>query len=132
MSERIETQRDYRKFIRDDGRLNVRLIPRAVYVEMVKAHQRRDDVIDRVFDAHFLLWDLKNLQRTAEAEGRDVSRADLVREVMGELSDDDWWKTTAAFEEDLIGGFADEPDRWAEWLDPVYDLQETEGWIRRQ
>lgn len=132
MAERAQTRRDYRKFLREDGRLSVRLIPRPVYVTMVKAHQQRPEVIERIFDELFWLWDLNERQRAAEAEGRMVSRAELAQEVMAEMSDADWWKATAAFEDDLIAGFPEEMEHWAEYLDPVYDLQESEGWMKRQ
>ncbi|MDQ4044049.1 MAG: hypothetical protein M3173_01170 [Chloroflexota bacterium] len=110
----------------------MRLIPRPVYVEMVKAHQQRVEIIEKVFDELFWLWDLNERQRTAEAEGRTVSRAELAQEVMAEMDDADWWKATAAFEDDLITGFSDDMERWTEYLDPVYDLQEAEGWRKRQ
>lgn len=126
------TDRDYSRFIRDNGRLNVPLVPRAVYVEMVKRHRSKPDVIEKVYDDLFWLWDLREAEKKAAAGGREVSRAELASEIESEMTDGDWWKTTEAFEEHLITTFAAEPGEWADLLDPVYDQQEQDGWIRRQ
>lgn len=125
-------ERDYSKFIRPDGKLYVRRIPRAVYVEMVRAHQQRPEVVEEVFEQLYWRWDLDQAEQKAAAEGRDTNRVELAQELIVEMADDDWWKLTAAFEEHLIAGFAEEPARWATYLDPVYDLQEAEGWRDRQ
>lgn len=124
--------RDYTKFQHPDGRLNVRRIPRAVYVEMVRAHQRRPDVIEQVFEDQYWRWDLDQAEKKAVSEGKTVDRVDLAHEIIANMDDNDWWKLTAAFEDHLIGSFASEPERWAEYLDPVYDMQESEGWADRQ
>lgn len=125
-------ERDYSKFVSPDGRLNVRRIPRAVYVEMVRAHQRRLEAVEHVFAELFWRWDLDQAEQKAIAEGRSTDRVALAQEIIANMEDDDWWKVTAAFEEHLITSFAGEPERWAEYLDPVYDLQEAEGWRDRQ
>ncbi|HMM43968.1 MAG TPA: hypothetical protein PKA95_18890 [Thermomicrobiales bacterium] len=125
-------ERDYAKFIRPDGKLYVRRIPRPVYVEMVRAYQQRPEVVEEVFEQLYWRWDLDQAEQKAAAEGRDTNRVELAQELIAEMADDDWWKLTAAFEEHLIAGFAKEPARWAEYLDPVYDLQEAEGWRDRQ
>jgi hypothetical protein len=125
-------ERDYSKFLKDEQRLNIRLIPRAVYVEMVKRHRFKPEVVDLVFDQLFWLWDLNELARAAQAEGRVVSRGELADEMLSEMSDDDWWKTIAAFEEHLMGTFYLNAEEWAEFLDPVYDMQEQDGWTQRQ
>jgi len=101
------TQRDYSKFIREDGRLYVRMIPRADYVAMVKEYQQRPEVIEAVFDELYWLWDLNERAKKAEEEGREVSRAELAAELIEEMDDSDWWKTTEAFEEHLITHFAE-------------------------
>ncbi len=128
-------ERDYSKFLRrtEDGpRLNTRLIPRPVYVEMVKRYRRRPEVIDAVAEEQFWLWDLNERERKAVEAGHQVSRADLAEEIESEMEDREWWATTAAFEEHLMAHFADNPAEWADLLDPVYDEQELEGWRRLQ
>jgi len=129
------TQRDYSKFIREgeEGpRLNTRLIPRAIYVEMIKRWRGRNDVIELIAEEGFWLWDLKELEQQAQAEGRDATWAELAEDVYAEMDDREWWKTISAFEEHLITHFPEDPTAWAELLDPVYDLQEAEGWTQRQ
>jgi hypothetical protein len=126
------TERDYAKFLHENGRLNGRLIPRAVWVEMVKQHRSSPEVIDEVYDQLYWLWDLNEAQRKAEAGGRDVTRQQLASDLESEMNDSDWWKLTEAFEEHLMSCFGDDPQRWAVFLDPVYDLQEQEGWRQRQ
>ncbi|MEI2617049.1 MAG: hypothetical protein V9F06_05285 [Thermomicrobiales bacterium] len=126
------TSRDYSKFLKPDGTLYVRHVPRSVYVEMVRAYQLRPDVVEQVFDELYWLWDLDQAEKKAIAEGRSADRVELAHGIIGEMSDDDWWKITAAFEEHLIASFGSDPEQWAEYLDPVYDLQESEGWSDRQ
>jgi len=125
-------ERDYSKFIRPDGTLNVKRIPRPVYVEMVRAYQRRPAVVEDVFEELYWRWDLDQAEAKAVAEGRPADRVALAHEIIADMGDDDWWKITAAFEEHLIAGFADDHAQWADLLDPVYDLQEAEGWRDRQ
>jgi hypothetical protein len=125
------SDRDYAKFLREDGWLNPRLLPRAVYVEMVGRHRAKPEVIEAVYDELFWLWDLNEATRKAEEEGRQVSRAELAAELEAEMDDKDWWKLTETFEEHLIAHFADNPAEWADLIDPVYDEQERDGWIRR-
>ncbi|MEX1159095.1 MAG: hypothetical protein WEC79_09225 [Thermomicrobiales bacterium] len=129
------TQRDYTKFIRESEtgpRLHVKMLPRPVYVKMVNQWRSRPDVIETVAEQAYWLWDLKELERRALAEGRAVTHAELAEEIMGEMDDRDWWKTTEAFEEHLITSFPTDPGAWAELLDPIFDLQEQEGWKPRQ
>lgn len=125
-------ERDYSKFVRPDGKLDVRRIPRAAYVEMVQAHQQRREVVEEIFEQLYWRWDLDQAEKNAAVDGRDVDRVALAHEIMANMDDDDWWKITAAFEEHLIATFGDDPMLWAEFLDPVYDLQEAEGWRDRQ
>jgi hypothetical protein len=124
--------RDYSKFLNDEGLLSTRLIPRPVYVEMVNRWQARPDVIEQVLGDTFWLWDLRKARENAAREGRDASDGELLREIMGEMDDTDWWKLTEAFEQHLRREFANAPEYWSDLLDPVYDAQETDGWIRRQ
>lgn|GEM_PF-2019164 len=129
------TERDYSKFIREDEsgpRLHVKMLPRAVYVEMVKRWRSRQDVIEEVADEGFWLWDLRELETKAKEEGREYTYAELADEVYAEMDDREWWKTIMAFEEHLITHFPEDPNSWADLLDPVYDLQEAEGWKPRQ
>jgi len=129
------TQRDYTKFIReaDTGpRLHVKMLPRNVYVEMVNRWRSRQDVIDKVAEEGYWLWDLKGLEQKAQAEGRHVTYAELADEVAAEMDDREWWKVMEAFEEHLITSFPADPASWSDLLDPVYDIQEREGWKPRQ
>src|SRR5215203_2446311 len=88
------TQRNYAKFMREDGRLNVRLLPRPVYVEMVKRHRSNPAVIDKVYNDKFWLWDLNQAVTKAEAEGREASRSELAAELESGMDDKDWWELT--------------------------------------
>jgi hypothetical protein len=124
--------RDYSKFLKDGNRLNMRLIPRPVWVEMVNHAQQRDDIIEIVLDEMYWLWDLRELAAKAQHEGREAAHADLLQEMMEEMGDSDWWKLTSAFEEHIMRSFAADAGQWAVFLDPVYDLQEEEGWRDRQ
>jgi hypothetical protein len=129
------TERDYSKFIREteDGpRLHVKMLPRKAYVEMVNRWRSRQDVIETVADEGFWLWDLRELEKKAQEEGREYTWAELASEVAAEMDDREWWKTMEAFEEHLITHFPEDPAAWADILDPVYDLQEAEGWKPRQ
>ena len=125
------TQRDYSKFIRESEtgpRLHVKMLPRPVYVEMVTQWRGRPEVIEFVAEQAFWLWDLRELEQQAQTEGRQVTIAELAEEIQGEMEDREWWKTTEAFEEHLITHFPENPAAWSELLDPVFDLQEREGW----
>lgn len=129
------TDRDYGKFIREseDGpRLHVKLLPRKVYVDMVNRWRSRPEVIETVAEAGFWLWDLRALEQEAMAAGRDFTLAELAEEVAADMDDREWWKAMTAFEEHLITHFPNDPYAWSDLLDPVYDLQEQEGWKPRQ
>lgn len=126
------TERDYTKFLKDGQRLNMRLIPRAVWVDMVKHAQQQDDMIMFVLEEMYWDFDMNELIAKAEAEGRPVNRPELLRELMSDMSDSDWWKLTSAFEEHIMRSYAADPGVWPTFLDPVYDLQEQEGWRQRQ
>jgi hypothetical protein len=129
------TERDYSKFVRQTEtgpRLYVKMLPRKAYVEMVNRWRSRRDVIETVADEGFWLWDLRELEQKAQEEGRDYTWAELAREVAAEMDDREWWKVMEAFEEHLITHFPEDPAAWADILDPVYDLQEAEGWKPRQ
>ena len=129
------TQRDYTKFVRESEagpRLHVKMLPRAVYVAMVNRWRSRRDVIETVAEQGYWLWDLKELEQQAQAEGREVTYAELAEDVAAEMDDREWWKVMEAFEEHLITSFPVDPAAWSDLLDPVYDLQEEEGWKPRQ
>jgi hypothetical protein len=108
------------------------MLPRKVYVEMVNRWRSRQDVIEVVAEEGYWLWDLKELDQTAQAEGREVTYAELADEVAAGMDDREWWKVMEAFEEHLITHFPNDPGAWSDLLDPVYDLQEQEGWKPRQ
>jgi hypothetical protein len=122
------TQRDYTKFLKPDGQLNVRVIPRPVYLEMLEQLKSDPEHIEAVFGELYWLWDLNDRARKADAAGRQATRVELAREIIGEMDDQDWWKLTETFETRLWTTFAAEWSRYATLLDPVYDLQEREGW----
>jgi hypothetical protein len=126
------TERDYARFLKDGNRLNMRLIPRAVWVDMVSYAQQQDDIIDIVLGEMYWLWDINDLEAKAASEGRNVTRTELLQEMMAEMGDSDWWKLTAAFEEYILRSYAVDASRWSVFLDSVYDLQEREGWRDRQ
>jgi molybdopterin-guanine dinucleotide biosynthesis protein A len=127
----MEPRREYRKFLKDDGRLNVRLLPRSVYVDLLTRYRAQDHVITEVFNEHFWLWDLNEKERAARASGRNASLAELADEVIGEMDDNDWWQVMVGFEEHLQTHFAESPHAWADLLDPIYDLSERDGWHDR-
>ena len=129
------TQRDYTKFIRESEtgpRLHVKMLPRKIYVEMVNRWRSRRDVIEAVAEEGYWLWDVRELEKQALAEGRQVTYAELAEEVAAEMDDREWWKVMEAFEEHLITNFPADPTAWSDLLDPVYDLQEQEGWKTQQ
>lgn len=120
--------RDYSKFLRDDGRLNVRYLPRQVYTTIVREYRTRDTVIDEVFEQLYLSWDLEQELKAQRAKGEAVDKAAAAQKVLDGLDDQDWWRLTTAFEKTLIRDFQHVGDAWAELLDPVYDDQEAHGW----
>jgi hypothetical protein len=126
------TERDYTKFIGDEKRLNMRLIPRPVWVQMVEHAQQQDAMIEQVLDEMYWLWDLRQLEERARSEGRTATCPELLQELMSEMSDRDWWKLTSAFEEYIMREFHSDPAYWARFLDPVYDAQERDGWKHLQ
>lgn len=125
-------KRDYSKFLTEDGRLNTRRLPRAVYIQLVGAYRQQGAVIAKVFYEHYWMWDLEEAERKAQAEGREVSRIELAEHILKSMDDNDWWEVMSAFEAELIEHFHESPQYWAELLDPVYDDQEAAGWTVRQ
>lgn len=124
--------RDYSKFLKDDGRLDVRLVPRPLYTRMVKEYRRQPEVIAEVFEAHFWLWDLEETERKLTAAGEDVDRAAIAHEMLGKMEDSEWWEVMQSFETHFLQHFHACWERWPAELDPVYDEQESAGWIARQ
>ena len=120
-------ERDTTRFLRDDGRLDIRLIPRQVYIAMLERYTSQPQNVDRVFAELFWLWDLNDRAAKAAAAGRGVSRVELAKELMAEMDDRDWWKVTETFEMHLMRDYATQAAVYADLLDPVYDLQEAEG-----
>lgn len=120
--------RVYSKFLTESRRLNVALLPRAVYRALVNEYRRQEHVFEEVFEEQFWLWDLEVAAQQAALDGLNVSRADLAQQVMNGMEDNDWWKCMSAMEEHLIAHFHECPDRWAHLIDPVYDEHEQTGW----
>jgi hypothetical protein len=124
--------RDYSKFLREDGSLNIRLIPRQIYTKIVNEHRRQEHVFRPVFAEQFWSWDLEQAELKATESGETVSSADLAQRILDGMEDNDWWKCMQAFEQHLITHFHESPHQWSHYLDPVYDEQEQAGWVRRQ
>lgn len=124
-------QRDYRKFLGQNGLLDPSLLPREVYVAMVfELRDTTDEVVGALRDA-FLGYDLDQLRRRVrEEDGVELSPAEAGRRLFGTLDEREWWDATQALERRLQRLFADDPRRWAAQVDPVYDRQEREGWKR--
>lgn len=124
--------RDYSKFLDENGKLDISLIPRKEYTDMVTEYRRRDDVIREVFGRLYWLWDLEQLEKEYLEQGEEVPLEELAQEVLNGMEDDDWWQAIAAFEAYFIEHFNDDPGQWSAYLDHVYDEQEQAGWVRRQ
>lgn len=124
--------RDYSKFLKDNDRLDVRLVPRPVYTQMVTDYRQQPEVIAEVFFELFWLWDLEERERKLAEEGKAVDRSAVAQEIIGEMDDNEWWKVMQAFETRFQEHFAECSSRWADLLDPIYDEQEAAGWIARQ
>jgi hypothetical protein len=121
-------RRDYAKFLGEHGQLNVRLIPRPVYLQMLERYKAVPEHIDAVYGELYWLWDLNARAKTAAEAGRAATRAEVAQELAGEMDDRDWWKLTETFEQHLWRDFAADAASYADLLDPLYDLQEAEGW----
>lgn len=125
-------QRDYRKFLNADGRLDTRLLPRKVYTQLVTEYRQHEAVIDEVFEALYFTFDLDHeLERLTRA-GQAADKALAAQRVLDKMDDDDWWQVTSAFERALQRDFAGQAERWSELLDPIYDELEVKGWLDPQ
>ena len=124
--------RDYSKFVDENGTLNIRVIPRPVYMTMVTEYRQQESVFREIFEKHFWLWDFEEAERKAKLEGRDVTPAALAQQVLDGMDDKEWWEVMADFERHFNAHFGEDTARWSEFLDPVYDDQEKAGWVRRQ
>lgn len=126
------SQRDYSKFLTADGRLDVKLLPRRAYTELVTRHRQRDEVIEEVFGDFYFLWDLNDLVARKMADGIEISRSDAAQQVLDGMEDEDWWRVMRAFEECLIRDFEHVAAAHVDILDPIYDEQEQQGWVQLQ
>ena len=126
------SERDYSKFLNDEGRFDVTLLPRRVYTAIVNEYRRRPEVIDDVFEEFYFAWDLEDKTTKAEERGENPHKADIAQQVLDEMDDADWWRVMGAFEKRAIAALSESPEAWAEYLAPVYDEQETSGWRRLQ
>ena len=124
--------RDFTKFLGEDGKLNVRMLPRPVYNQLVTAYRRQDHVFRDVFANKFWLWDLDDIVRMAAEVVEDLASADAAQRVIDGMDDTEWWACMSAFEAHLITNFSSCMNQWSDLLDPVYDDQEQAGWTRRQ
>ena len=126
----MSSARDYRKFLSEDGALDTRLLPRHVYTALVNDYRQRESVIEEVFQAFYLAWDLEQALESQAGRGEPQTVAAAAREVMDRLEDEEWRRVMAAFEERFIREFGQHAHEWAETLDPVYDAHEARGWDR--
>ncbi len=120
--------RDYRKFLNSDGTLHPRYLPRRLYTKLVNLYREDEAIIDEVFEELYLAWDLEQKLDVMKSAGRNPDKQQAAQEVLDELEDRDWWLATAAFERAFTRDFAATAGRWSEFLDPVYDDQEANGW----
>lgn len=125
-------ERDYSKFLDENGRLRAFLIPIKDFRAMVKVYRDREEVIREVFGGLYWLWDLEQLEAKAKEDDDDVDIAELSREVQGMMDDEEWWQCMSAFELHFIEHFTDDVSQWTDYLDPVYDAQERDGWVERR
>lgn len=124
--------RDYSKFLREDGKLNIKLLPRPVYTQLVTSYRRKENVFREVFAQQFWLWDLDEILRKAAADGEGLEPAAAAQQVIDGMDDKEWWACMSALEAHLIANFSSCMHEWSDILDPVYDDQEQAGWTRRQ
>lgn len=125
-------ERDYSKFLRADGGLNPKLLPRRAYTSMVTRYRRRPEVIDEVFEELYFAWDLGEKMKAQKERGEEQDKVAASEEVLAEMDDKDWWMVIGAFEKRVIARFAENPQDFADILDPVYDDQEEHGWRELQ
>lgn len=119
------SERDYGKFLTDDGQLNLQLLQPHVQTALVTAYRRDPEVIVAVFDELWFLWDLQQLQSQAGPEADTVALAD---QIIADMDEGDYLRVRAAFQRRLVESFAEDPQRFAAILDPVYDELEASGW----
>ena len=124
--------RDYSKFLGEDGRFDSRLVPRRVYTAMVNEYRRRPEVIDDVFEELYFAWDLEDRTAKAVERGEEPDKATIAQEILDEQDDPDWWRVMGAFEKRTLAALSEAPGEWAEYLDPIYDDQEENGWRNLQ
>lgn len=124
--------RDYSKFLRQDGRLNVKLLPRRAYTTIVTRYRKRPEVIDEVFEELYFAWDLGEKMKAQRERGEPEDKAAASDEVLAEMDDRDWWMVIGAFEKRLIQRFAGIADDFGDILDPIYDDHEEHGWREMQ
>ena len=118
------TQRDFKKFAKEDGTLNRALVPSTVWGRMLVDYRRDPEAINAVFDEMWFLWDLQQKERASP----NADIADLANEVMSEMDEGDYMRVRGAFERRIEQRFLLELDRWAPYLEEVYDGQEAAGW----
>ncbi|HLT18532.1 MAG TPA: hypothetical protein VKZ96_03665 [Thermomicrobiales bacterium] len=124
--------RDYRKFLKEDGTLQTRYLPRRVYTELVNDYRREGAIIDEVFDELYFTWDLNQKLEEMKKAGEEPSKAVAAQRVIDEMDDRDWWMVMSAFERCFARDFIANVDRWTDKLDPIYDDQEANGWRNLQ
>lgn len=125
-------ERDYRKFLNEDGRLHVRYLPRRVYTELVNDYRREDAIIDEVFEELYFSWDLNQKLEEMKKAGEEPNKAIAAQRVIDEMDDRDWWMVMSAFERVFARDFIHVAERWSAKLDSIYDDQEEHGWRNLQ
>ena len=128
----MSVSRDYGKFLKEDGSLNVRLLPRPVYTKLVTDYRQRESAIEEVFEELYLTWDIDNKLKEMQGAGEPTDKSAAAQAVLDELDDGDWWRVMAAFERGMARDFPQLANEWADLLDPIYDDQEAQGWVEQQ
>lgn len=125
-------ERDYKKFLREDGALDQKLLPRKAYTSIVARYRQRPEIIDEVFEELYFAWDLGEKMKAQKERGEEVDKVAASNEVLAEMDDKDWWMVIGAFEKRVIHRFPDIAGEFSDILDPIYDDQEEHGWRKLQ
>lgn len=125
-------KRDYGKFLREDGTLDQKLLPRKAYTTIVTRFRQRHEIIDEVFEELYFAWDLNEKMKAQRARGDDADKVAASNEVLAEMDDRDWWMVIGAFEKRVISRFPEIANQYSDILDPIYDDQEEHGWRKLQ
>ncbi len=123
------SERDYGKFLTEDGLLKPSLLPRKVYVAMVFDQRDKTDALLHAFEKITLTHDLESFRALRLREHSEKLEAvEAARLMFDTLDDQTWWEVMEALEMVVQRRFGEEPAAWADYVDEVYDRQERDGW----